>query len=201
MSHKKVGLGVAVLVLSAVLGATVLREPIATAASPFQNVIIGNTASQPVPVKQQGSIALTGTADVNVTNSSLKVTTDQEPYEHTVFFNQTATTCTQFVCEVSFPAVPTGKRLVLTYASAEYGLTTGGTGANVSLGVNGNGINDPQIELPAPQPRGFDIYIASGPVSFYAEAGDVPTLSLGGQHINTSTTAHASVVGYLVDAS
>jgi hypothetical protein len=41
MSLKKVGLGVAVLMLSAVLGATVLREPIASAASPFQNVIIG----------------------------------------------------------------------------------------------------------------------------------------------------------------
>ena len=56
MSHKKVGLGLAVLALSAVLGATVLREPIASAASPFQNVIIGNTPSQPVPVREQGTV-------------------------------------------------------------------------------------------------------------------------------------------------
>jgi hypothetical protein len=66
MSHKKVGLGVAVLMVSAVLGATVLREPIATAASPFQNVIIGNTASQPVPVAQQGTVNATVNGTVAV---------------------------------------------------------------------------------------------------------------------------------------
>jgi len=62
------------LLLSAVLGATVLREPIASAASPFQNVIIGNTASQPVPVQQQG------TAHVTVDNTAVEtqVLLDQE---------------------------------------------------------------------------------------------------------------------------
>src|SRR5262245_35560085 len=54
MRHKKLGLGLAllvlVLVLSAVLGATVLREPIAYAATPFQNVLVTNTAANPVPV-------------------------------------------------------------------------------------------------------------------------------------------------------
>ncbi len=69
MRHKKVGLGLAVfvLVLSAVLGATVLREPIAYAASPFQNVVVTNTAANPVPVHEQG------TANVNVTNETLSV--------------------------------------------------------------------------------------------------------------------------------
>lgn len=36
---------------SVVLGATALREPIAWAASPFQNVIVANDASAPVPAK------------------------------------------------------------------------------------------------------------------------------------------------------
>lgn len=36
---------------SVILGATVLREPIAQAATPFTNVIVGNTSSQPVPVQ------------------------------------------------------------------------------------------------------------------------------------------------------
>jgi hypothetical protein len=35
---------------SMVLGATVLREPIARAAGPIQSVFVSNTASQPVPV-------------------------------------------------------------------------------------------------------------------------------------------------------
>ena len=52
---------------SAVLGATVLREPIARAATPFTNVIVGNDSSHPVPVHEQA------TADVNVTNSSLPI--------------------------------------------------------------------------------------------------------------------------------
>ena len=36
---------------SVLLGATVLREPIAWAASPFQQVIVANDASAPVPTK------------------------------------------------------------------------------------------------------------------------------------------------------
>ena len=40
---------------SAVLGATVLREPFAWAATPFQSVLVANTADNPVLVKQQGT--------------------------------------------------------------------------------------------------------------------------------------------------
>ena len=68
MRHKKLGLGLALLVLllSAVLGATVLREPIAYAASstPFQNVIVMNSDTQPVPVKQVGGVTAS-TSDVD----------------------------------------------------------------------------------------------------------------------------------------
>ena len=73
MRHKKMGLGLAVLVvlLSAVLGATVLREPIAYAATPFQSVLVANTDAQPIPVKQQGTApvaqqAVTGGGGVEV---------------------------------------------------------------------------------------------------------------------------------------
>ena len=43
---------------SMVLGATVLREPLATAATPFMNVIIANDAQDPVPVQVQGTVAV-----------------------------------------------------------------------------------------------------------------------------------------------
>ena len=76
------------IVGGAVLGATVLHEPIATAASPFTNVIIGNTTADPVPVAEQnlaggnirvheqgtGAVHEQGTASVNVTNDSIPVT-------------------------------------------------------------------------------------------------------------------------------
>ena len=72
------------LVGSAALGATVLREPLAQAASPFTNVIVGNTSTNPVPVAEQnldgnGNVKVheQGTANVNVTNSSVPVSAAQ----------------------------------------------------------------------------------------------------------------------------
>ena len=80
--------GFLLIVGGAVLGAAVLHEPLATAASPFTNVIIGNTSDNPVPVAvqnadggivrvhEQGTAAVheQGTASVNVTNGSIPVT-------------------------------------------------------------------------------------------------------------------------------
>ena len=48
MRWKMMGLALLVIVVSAVLGTTVLREPIARAATPFQNVLIQNPADNPV---------------------------------------------------------------------------------------------------------------------------------------------------------
>lgn len=65
---------------SAVLGATVLREPIANAGQQIANVFVTNDAAHPVPVRDQnvdagGNLKVheQGTADVNVTNTSLPV--------------------------------------------------------------------------------------------------------------------------------
>ena len=192
--RRVIGAVALLLACSAILGATVFREQVAWAATPFQNVLVTNTPDKPVPVV--GTVEIEGT-------STVQVAAELDPYEHSDFFNQGPDTCTQFVCAVRFPAVPAGKRLVITYASARWRLTAGGLSPSASLGINGNvGINDPQILLPAPAPISPDNYIASGPVTYYVDAGDQPTLSLGGQFvIPTSNTAFASVVGYLVDAS
>jgi hypothetical protein len=81
--------GVLLVVCGAALGATVLHEPIATAATPFMNVIVGNDATNPVPVAEQnrdgnGNVRVheqgiaavheQGTANVNITNGSIPVT-------------------------------------------------------------------------------------------------------------------------------
>jgi len=58
---------VLLLVGASVLGATVLREPIAHAASPFENVIVANTKDNPVPVAEQGTV------NANITNSRVAV--------------------------------------------------------------------------------------------------------------------------------
>jgi hypothetical protein len=66
---RKVLLGSILMALTAaVLGATVFRAPIAAAASPFTNVIIGNTSSNPVPVAVPAPTPVTsGGGDVQLT--------------------------------------------------------------------------------------------------------------------------------------
>jgi len=196
------------IAVGVVLGATVFRTDIAQATGLAQAVTISNTAAQAVPVREQnldarGNVKVheQGTAEVHVTNDSLTVSSGVEPYEHSLFFNQTGSNCTQFVCDLTFPAVPAGKRLVVTYASARWGITTGGNNATVVLGVNGNGVSDPQILLPAAVQSGTNNWVAASPVTFYAEAGDVPTLSVQGQFTQpVSNTGQAAIVGHLVDA-
>src|SRR4051812_19538815 len=95
------------------LGGTVLREPIANAASPFTSVIVANTSTNPVPVQQQG------TADVNVTNSSVPVTVQntppvEEPHQATLQCSLAGEeNCSSFA-----ETVPAGKRLVIQTISA-----------------------------------------------------------------------------------
>jgi hypothetical protein len=42
------------------LGATVFCEQLVQAATPFQNVVVTNTSTNPIPVQQQGSSSVTG---------------------------------------------------------------------------------------------------------------------------------------------
>jgi hypothetical protein len=69
---------------SVLLGATVLQEPLAQAAAPIASVFVTNDASTPVPVREQNldanrniKVHEQGTADVNVTNSSLPMAPPQ----------------------------------------------------------------------------------------------------------------------------
>ena len=161
------------------IAAVVLAYPTVTIAKTITDVFITNDAANPVPVAQQGPVSVNGSVDVSGTvgvSGTVDVgdpvvvagnANDREPYERTIFFNQTATTCTQFVCKVSFDPVPAGKRLVITYASAQWALTAGGNNATAAVGINGNGSTDPQILLPAAVLSGFASYVASGPVTFH----------------------------------
>jgi hypothetical protein len=72
----KIGLFILTIAVALGLGSTVLRNPLAEAASPFTNVIIGNTSSIPVPVTEQnvdtnGNLKVheQGTAAVSVQNT------------------------------------------------------------------------------------------------------------------------------------
>lgn len=75
---------------SVVLAATVLREPLAKAATPIASVFVTNDSSHPLPVREQnldanGNIKVheQGTTNVNVTNdSAVPVKTQQQLTEY-----------------------------------------------------------------------------------------------------------------------
>src|SRR5262245_13613671 len=94
------------LVGATVLGATVLREPIGYAASPFQNVIVGNDATNPVPVREQnldgGSIKVHEQGTVNVRFG------DQEVSVTRTFTSQSSSDCGGDVY-----TVPSGQNLIV----------------------------------------------------------------------------------------
>jgi len=121
------------------------------------------------------------------------------PYQKFISFNQGGAYCYNFACSVEFPAVPAGKRLVITYVSAQFGLASGGTLASVALTTSSNENN--QELLPAPALDGLGrFYICASPVTFYVNAGDHPVVIMGGQYMldNNSNGAQVSVTGYLV---
>jgi hypothetical protein len=122
------------------------------------------------------------------------------PYQHFLTFNQSTAYCYNFACTIEFPVVPTGKRLVITYASAQFALASGGTLASVALASSANENN--QMLLPAPVIDGLGhFYLAGSPVTFFVEAGDRPVMILGGQYMldNGNNGAQVSVTGYLVN--
>ena len=120
------------------------------------------------------------------------------PYQVNQLYNPSASICpNQFYCQIAFPAVPAGKRLVVTHASATYSLNAGATEAIVEIG---NGLFS-TMDLPAPVGVGFNRYVASSPVTYYFEQGETPYIFITGGSVITSNTGHASIVGYLVPGS
>ena len=120
------------------------------------------------------------------------------PYQSNQLYNPSASICpNNFYCQIAFPAVPAGKRLVVTYASATYSLNAGATEAIVEIG---NGLFS-TMDLPGAMNVGNLRYVASGPITYYFEQGETPYIFITGSSVITSNTGHASIIGYLVPSS
>ena len=64
------------VVAAIVLGSTVFREQVVSAATtPFQNVVVTNTPTNPVPVKQVGTstTSVTGTVGIDPSQNTVKL--------------------------------------------------------------------------------------------------------------------------------
>jgi hypothetical protein len=128
----------------------------------------------------------------------------RNPYHGTVALNPSSTTCpsisappgTLLTCIANFPAVPAGKRLVITYASGQFALIPPANSPSVQVGKNGFLGGDVQF-LPTFQ-TSPGTFLGAGPVTFYVEAGEVPSVFMEGQSINQSDTEVASITGYLI---
>ena len=122
----------------------------------------------------------------------------RNPYQQTMSFVAGVSTCSNnFTCTVNFPAVPAGKRLVLTYVSAAFGTAPNPASASITVSQSAN----TYLRLPAVTVNPAVVgarFIASGPVTFYYEPGDVPSVTLSAQTINFGSTDDVSLVGYLI---
>jgi hypothetical protein len=169
-------LGIALLVTSVVvLGGTVFRQPVAAAAG-MLSVFVTNDSSHPVPVREQnldanGNIKVheQGTANVNVTNSSLSVrasaVTDggsfvgpapaqlSGPEQIELCVDSTAKTCTATALVITMTAGVESFRL---------SLSSGGNAADF-LGPANGGVSS--IVLPLSRPITFDSFWCAGPSS------------------------------------
>ena len=150
------------------------------AIKPIEALVV-NPPSRPVP-----------TADATV----------RDPYQHTVTIRLTPSASCPYdnSCFIVFPAIPAGKRLVLTHAS-------GSVSANETAWMR---ITDaPSLEagglflLPGRVGSGSGpgFFIASSPVTFYVAAGRTPVIHIVSPFLSsTNYEAQATLVGHLVNA-
>lgn len=184
-----------------VLGATVFRADIAQATGLAQSVTVNNTAADPVPVREQnldggGRIRVHegGTANVNVTNSSLSVDgtvgIDQSangvhevnsvasaPFTRTGFASFGSGNPGAFNAEVDLYTVPSGQRVVVTYAAATVNIPTG---EHALLLILSGEFGSTRGVLPLTDQGSFAV---SGPTEFLTGGGLVNIAYEAGEHI------------------
>jgi len=183
-----------------VLGTTVFRTEIAQATGLAQSVTVNNTAADPVPVREQnldgGNIRVheQGTANVNVTNSALNVAGNvglapagngvheinsvaAAPFREFGLSTFGAGNPGAFNAEVDLYTVPSGQRVVITYASAKV-IVPSGEHAFVTL-----------LNSPSGEARGFmpltdaGDFAVSGANQFLVGGGLVSIVYQAGEHV------------------
>ena len=111
-----------------------------------------------------------------------------EPYQAMASIGD-STTCPSAQCILSFPAVPRGKRLVITSVSAQLGP------ASNQLVLEGNGVS---YFVPKYHP---DLGYLAVPVTVYFNAGSTPTARIFAPSTVHHTSLIVTLVGHLVPQS
>jgi len=108
-----------------------------------------------------------------------------EPYQAMASIPDSAT-CPSAQCILNFPAVPRGKRLVITSVSAQLGP------ASNQLVLEGNGV---AYFVPKSHP---DLGYLAVPVTVYLSAGSAPTARIFAPDTTQHTSLIVTLVGHLV---
>ena len=200
------------LVGSALLGATVLREPIAWAAQVVDARIIAPLdANGNVKVHEQGTAQVAGTVginaaanDVTVDNSAanpVPVAVQEQPIEPVQVRTRVFLEDGESDKEEAVYTVPAGKLLVVTFVSANGGHVQNGlVRAEVSVG---SGFFRPRVNLPIHDVRDGGPFAAAEDVTLYARAGDTVYaryVHQPGATASVQYVADFTVAGHLVDA-
>lgn len=138
----------------------------------------------------------------------------RSPYLVTQIVPLTVSVCTgssgssaiDWICKIPFPAVPSGKRLVISHVSLYYSVNDtqqlhfGG----VAIGASESSMLYLPGSFAAGSLNGSDQrLISSGPVTYYFEEGSVPLVMITGSRkiVDGADPAHATIVGFLVPSS
>jgi hypothetical protein len=202
------------LIGSTILGATVLREPIARAAQIVDAKIVAPLDGQGnVKVHEQGTVQVTGTAginpaanDVTIDNSAsspVPVAVQQRAVETVQETTRVFLSEGESVEEQPVYTVPAGKLLIITFVSANGGhrATDSLVRAEVSVG---SGFFSPRVNLPLHEATGAGPFAAAEDVTLYAHAGETVYaryVDNPGGTASSSLVADFTVVGHLIDAN
>jgi hypothetical protein len=108
---KKLSLAALLLVAATVLGATVLKEPVADAAATL-NVFVTNDSTHPVPVRETNTDA-GGNLKVHEQGTAAVRSADEEVSVTRTLFEDLSN-----ICSGDLYTVPAGRKLVVEYLSA-----------------------------------------------------------------------------------
>ena len=172
--------------------------PLPTTAAQSGAWNVGITGSPSVTAAQGGTwnVGITGTPNVSVTNHVAVRNVDEKgrvPFMQGAFQNCVAGNA---FCDMSFAAVPAGKRLVVEHVSANIGVNPGS-------GINGTFLIAPCIffSLPGRSMATPELIGVNEPVLAYYDAGQVPVYRVVLSSLTGSGAASSVISGYLVDLS
>jgi hypothetical protein len=158
---------------------------------------VGITGTPSVSISGTPNVAVTGTPNVSVTNHVAIRNVDEKgriPYMQTTFQSCAPTSG---LCDLNFPAVAAGKRLVVERVSANIGLNPG-SGLNATfLGAPGGVF----FSLPGRAMASPTLIGVNEGVLAYYDAGQAPLYRLAFAAVGDSGVVSAVISGYLVDLS